>query len=124
MTRILQIAFWLAVGLAFTMATLPHPPDLPVPASDKAQHMMAFATLALIGSLAYRGLPRLALVIGLAAFGALIEVMQMVPALHRDAEFLDVVADSAAILIVTVLIAAVRCLLASRRRPWSKESET
>lgn len=116
MTRLFQIAFWLALVAAFVMATLPNPPDLLVEASDKLQHMAAFATLALLAALAYRGLPLLVLAAGLAGFGALIEVVQMIPALHRDAELLDFMADSAAIFIVLLLVAAARGIFALQRR--------
>lgn len=108
MPRIITFGFWSALVFAFTMAVLPSPPDLPVPSSDKLQHMLAFATLAVLGAVSYPRMPLAVLAIGLAGLGALIEVVQMIPALHRNAEVADFVADSAAILAALVVVAAVR----------------
>lgn len=110
----MRIAFWLALAFAFVMATLPSPPDL-VETSDKFQHMAAFATLALLGSLAFPRLPLIAVGAALLAFGALIEVVQMIPALHRDAEWLDLAADGAAVLLVLLPAGVARRLLERRR---------
>ena len=109
----MRIGFWLALAFAFVMASLPNPPNL-VETSDKLQHMGAFATLALLGSLAFPRLPLAALGAALAGFGALIEVVQMIPGLHRDAELMDIVADCAAIFVVLLLVAAGRSLLDRR----------
>jgi hypothetical protein len=97
------VAFWLALAIAFTLAVLPHPPAFGIK-SDKVQHVLAFLTLSAIGTAAY---PRHVwrVLVGLFAFGALIEFVQMVPELHRDPEFLDWVADATATMLV-VLIAA------------------
>ena len=40
----------------------------------------------------------------MAAFGGLIELVQMVPDLHRDAEWLDWAADVAAALVASCLV--------------------
>lgn len=107
MNRILQLAFWYAAAFAFVMAVLPHPPTVPFEPGDKFQHMLAFATLAALGTLAYPRLSALRLAAGLAAFGAAIEFIQMIPALHRDAELGDWIADILAValsLVVTRLI--------------------
>ena len=91
------------------MAVLPHPPH--VPTGDKVQHMAAFATLAALGTFGYPRLAPLRLAAGLCAFGALIEVTQMIPVLHRDAELSDWLADTLA---VTVVLVAVRLFLRLR----------
>jgi len=44
--------FWTAAAFALVMAIVPHPPELPGQPSDKVQHIVAFATLALLGSFA------------------------------------------------------------------------
>ena len=103
--RVATVLFWLALAIAVTMALLPHPPSLPIDRfGDKAEHMLAFATLTLLADLAFPKLPRLLLVEHLSFLGALIEVAQSIPALHRDCDIRDWFADTAAILIVTGLI--------------------
>jgi hypothetical protein len=98
----LQLLFWAAALFAFVMAVLPHPPH--VPANDKLQHMAAFATLGLLGRIAYPRLPALRLVVGLSLFGALIEVVQGLPAVHRDRDPLDWLADTIACSLVLLAI--------------------
>ena len=102
--RVVQLLFWAAALFTFVMAVLPHPPQV---GNDKLQHMAAFATLGLLGSLAYRRLSALHLLVGLSLFGAAIEVIQAIPMLHRDSDVLDWVADTAAagaVLVVVVLM--------------------
>jgi VanZ family protein len=41
----------------------------------------------------------------LSAFGALIEIVQAVPALHRDSSALDWLADTGAVLVVLIVVA-------------------
>jgi hypothetical protein len=86
------------------MALIPHPPPLPGDPSDKVQHMVAFATLGVIGSFAYPRISSLWLIAGLSIFGALIEVAQAIPALHRDSDpldwFVDTLACAFALLVV------------------------
>lgn len=84
-----RLLFWAAAIFAFVMAVLPHLPEVPGGPNDKVQHIVAFATLALLGGWAY---PRASLVqmfAGLSLFGALIEVAQAIPALHRDSDVKD-----------------------------------
>lgn len=93
MLKLVRAIFYAAAVFAFVMATLPKPPQLPGEPSDKVMHIVAFAVL---GGLAAIGFPRQAairLVLGLVAFGASIELVQSIPALHRDAEIMDLIAD-------------------------------
>jgi VanZ family protein len=92
----LRLLFWTAAVVALVMALLPHPPQLPGNPSDKVQHMAAFATLGLLGSFAYPRLTAIRLIIALSLFGAFIEVAQAIPALHRDSDPLDWLADTIA----------------------------
>jgi len=87
------------------MAVLPHPPQVPGQPNDKVQHIAAFATLALLASLAYPTVRLLSLLVGLSLFGALIEMVQAIPALQRDSDVRDWIADT---------IAAAAVLLAVR----------
>lgn len=111
-TRLAQAAFWAALAFAVVMATLPKPPALPTDQfGDKFEHMLAFATLTVLASLAF---PRFALariVERLSFLGALIEILQSIPALHRDCDIRDWIADTLAIAVVAGVIA-----LLGRRR--------
>ena len=106
--------FWAAAAFAFVMAVLPHPPDIPGEPSDKVQHIVAFATLTLIGSVAYSVTAPLKLLVRLSLFGAAIEIVQMIPALHRDSDVLDWLADTAAVLTVLLLVTLWRRLRGGR----------
>ena len=97
------LAFAAALGLTLIMALVPQPPELPVAVSDKAQHATAFAILAGLGACAWpRRLAQIAVV--LIIIGGLIEILQMIPALHRDAEFADWATDVAATLAALLVV--------------------
>jgi hypothetical protein len=107
---------WLfAVALLGTLiaALLPgsQAPDLG--AGDKINHIVAFVTLAVIAAAAW---PRARLwQIGgvLSAFGGAIEGLQALPAIARDAEWADWVADTTAVVVALVVVAAIRWLRAT-----------
>jgi len=99
-----RAAFWAAVCFAFVMAVLPHPPEVPGEPNDKVEHIVAFATLALLGSFAYSRTSLLRLLAGLSLFGAFIEVVQAIPVLQRDSDIWDWVADTAAVATVLTLV--------------------
>ena len=94
--RILRAAFWAAAIFAFIMAVLPHPPQLPGAPSDKIQHIAAFLVLGALASFAYPRTSPVYLATGLSVFGAAIEVVQLIPSLHRDGDPIDWIADTAA----------------------------
>lgn len=93
--RLFRLLFWAALVFAFVMASLPQPP-VAGDVNDKFLHVMAFATLAGLVALAYPRAQLWLLFAGLAAFGALIEGVQAIPSLGRDASWLDWFADIAA----------------------------
>ncbi|MEG3147429.1 hypothetical protein U1839_22480 [Sphingomonas sp. RT2P30] len=96
----LRGAFWGALVLAVTMALLPHPPALPVDAfGDKFEHVLAFSIMALLAAFAYPLMPLARIGERLSFLGALIEVFQSIPALHRDCDIRDWIADSIAIIV-------------------------
>jgi VanZ family protein len=103
-SKLLRIAFWSAAVFAFVMATLPQPPQVPGSPPDKVLHILAFACLAVLGSTAYPRLSALKLIAALSSFGAVIEGVQLIPRLHRDAEILDWVADTGAAIAVVLAI--------------------
>jgi VanZ family protein len=100
-----RLLFWAAATFAFVMAVLPHPPELPFESSDKLQHVAAFATLALLGAWAYAAAALLQLLLELSLFGAAIELIQAIPALHRDSDLNDWIADTLACGVVLLFIA-------------------
>jgi NADPH:quinone reductase-like Zn-dependent oxidoreductase len=69
-----------------------------------AQHIAAFATLALLGSFAYPRAALIRLLLWLSLFGAFIEVVQAIPALQRDSDVLDWLADTAAVAAVLLVV--------------------
>ena len=112
--RLLVIAFWSAALFALVMASLPKPVRLPGDPGDKVQHIIAFLTLAALAALAYPRASLLRIGLGLSAFGALIEIIQMIPALNRDAEWADWLADSIAAALVLAIVHLVRRWRAAR----------
>ena len=109
---ILRLVFWAAAIFAFVMAIIPHPPHLPGEPSDKVQHIMAFLVLGGLAALAYPVSKPLLLGAGLSLFGALIELVQYIPALHRDSDPVDWIADTIAAALVLLIINRLR----ARRR--------
>jgi len=110
--RILRLAFWTAATVALVMALLPHPPHLPGEPSDKIQHIAAFLTLGALGSFAFPETNSFRLGAGLSIFGAVTEVLQLIPALNRDGDPLDWLADTAAVALIILLL---RRLIGRRR---------
>lgn len=106
---LMRVLLIVAGVTAIVMAVLPNPPQLgPEDLNDKIRHMTAFATLSL---LAARGFPQASLWrIGerLSFLGALIEVVQSIPVLHRDCDILDWVADTVAIAAALLFVAWIR----------------
>lgn len=106
MRRLLPLAFWAAIVIAFVMAVLPRPPRLPGDPSDKAQHILAFAVLTALAVASWPKASRWRILLGLSGFGVLIELVQAIPALHRSADWRDWIADTAAILVLLTCVAA------------------
>ena len=105
----LQSLFWCALVFALVMALLPQPPHLPIDRlGDKFEHMLAFSVLALLGSIAYPTMPPLRLGERLSFLGAIIEVLQSIPELHRDCDIRDWIADTIAIAVMLGLVYLVR----------------
>lgn len=98
------MSFWAAAAFAFVMAVLPHPPEVPGRPNDKVQHVLAFATLSLLGTFAFPRTRLLALLALLSLFGAFIEIVQLIPVLHRDSDILDWLADTIAVVLVLTIV--------------------
>ena len=98
------VLFYAAMVFAVVMATLPHPPRVPGDPVDKVQHIAAFATLALLGAAAYPRTPLTRLGERLSFLGAMIEVVQSIPALHRDCDIMDWIADTLAVTTILLIV--------------------
>jgi hypothetical protein len=92
-----RVGFWVTLLGVFAAAEVPskHPPDLF--GWDKANHFAAFYALSVLGAGAFPRLSLLALGAWLSAFGALIELVQALPFIHRDADVVDWLTDTAAV---------------------------
>ena len=101
LSGVFKVFYWAAALFTLVMALLPHPP---IPAllvgGDKVQHVLAFVALSLLASFAFPKRRPIELFLTLAGFGAAIEFLQMIPALNRDAEVRDWIADCVAIFII------------------------
>lgn len=105
---IMRAIFWVALAFTLVMALLPQPPAVPAEPPDKILHILAFLVLTGLALVAYPMVSRPRLAIALSALGALIEVLQMIPALNRDAQWLDWVADTGAVLFVLAVATLLR----------------
>ena len=99
-----RAAFWGACVYVLVMALLPHPPRIPGDPDDKVLHIIAFLTLGALGRMAFSGASIWALVVGLSLFGAAIELLQAIPALNRDSDPVDWIADTLAVVVVLGLM--------------------
>lgn len=89
---LVRVAFWLAASGVLVLSLLPVGTPLPSTGWDKSNHVLGFAVLGLLGSLAYRR-QELKVAAGLFAFGVLIEVLQGLSG-YRFAEWGDLLADA------------------------------
>lgn len=106
MIRLARIALVAASILAVTMALLPHPPQISV--GDKWQHMTAFGVLTILSVIGFPETPLHRIGERLSFLGALIEVFQSIPALHRDCDVMDWLADTYVIVGVLIVVRIVR----------------
>jgi hypothetical protein len=95
--RLAQIAFFAALSFTFYSAVIPSRQALQLAPWDKAEHFIAFYALTGLAVAAFPRRNLLVIALLLSCFGALIEVVQGLPIVHRDQDFWDWVADSTAI---------------------------
>jgi VanZ family protein len=95
----------ITVGTAFAPE---HGPKLHLFPWDKAEHFSAFFGLTACAILAFPRTPLLWIGASLSGCGALIEVIQGLPWVHRDCDVMDWVADTVAICAVMGVIFAAR----------------
>jgi hypothetical protein len=95
--RLAQAVFFAALIFTFYSAVTPPTHAVQLVPWDKAEHFIAFYALTGLGVAAFPR--RRPWVIGalMSAFGALIEIVQGLPMVHRDRDFWDWVADTIAV---------------------------
>lgn len=109
-----QGLFFAALVFTLVMAWLPHPPAVPGNPNDKVQHIAAFASLSVLGASAFPTFPLARLGERLSFLGAIIEVVQAMPVLHRDCDVRDWIADTLAVVVMLIIVGAMRRARARR----------
>ncbi|AAV89768.1 teicoplanin resistance protein VanZ [Zymomonas mobilis subsp. mobilis ZM4 = ATCC 31821] len=104
----IKVVFWLTLFTAYVLAILPAPDTIHLAPSDKIDHIIAFLTLTILAALAWQKTPSFKIAIGLGLFGALIELTQAIPFIHRDAELADWLADISAVFFVLLVRNAIK----------------
>ncbi len=89
--------FMLACLVTVLAALVPVMPTFPGRFGDKVQHAIAFFTLTALAVPAFPKLGASVVFLSMAAFGGLIELMQLLPILQRDADLVDWIVDCAAV---------------------------
>jgi VanZ family protein len=107
--------FWMAMLAICWLAVTPVEPAVFEEIWDKWQHLAAFAALALLATLAWPQSRLTQLVERFALFGAMIELVQSIPALHRSCDILDWITDMIGTCVMLGLVALVRQIIAVAR---------
>ncbi len=97
LTRLAKLAFFAALLFTFYSAVIPPQHALQLVPWDKAEHFIAFYGLTGLAAAAFPKRHIIAIAVLLSGFGALIEIVQGLPMVHRDKDFWDWVADTLAI---------------------------
>jgi hypothetical protein len=122
----LALAFWLTLAFTVLMAVMPdpaivggsggaHAPDA-TPGilawlgalDDRLQHIAAFSAMALLAAAAYPRATLLRIGERLSFFGAVLELVQALPAVGRDCEIQDWLIDTVALIAVLSVIHLIR----------------
>lgn len=110
-----RLAFYLVAAGSAVSALLPSPAfEAGFAYADKLQHFAVFAVLAGLALFGFPQAPKRLIVERLSFFGAAIEVLQSIPALHRDCDVFDWATDTLGAAIAVLLLAR---LVAARRAP-------
>ncbi|TWG89124.1 VanZ family protein [Cupriavidus gilardii J11] len=114
-----RLSFWLCLAAVLTLALLPPATPMPTTGWDKSNHLLAFATLLVLGRQAY---PTRAwtLAAGLLAYGGLIEWLQSLTP-YRYADWSDLLADAVGMAVGWALYAVARGI-GQRRRHGSSQA--
>jgi hypothetical protein len=93
MQDLAKVLFWGAAILALVMAIPSSAASFINGIDDTVQHSLAFSALALLASLAYPSARLLTILFGLSLFGGVIELLQILPGIEREAEWGDWLVD-------------------------------
>ena len=104
--RAFRILFVAAMVAAVLFALLPAIDDPFASLWDKLKHAVTFGVLSGFAAFGWRDTPLPRIAERLSFLGALIEVFQSIPALGRDCDPKDWIADTLAIVVVLALVAA------------------
>lgn len=104
--RLVRIAFWVAFlgSLYFAIVPLPAYPGGPSDPSDKFLHILAFTVLSGLARIAFPETSLWRIGAWLSAYGAIIEIIQAIPALHRDSDVMDWVADTLSVAVTLTVL--------------------
>ena len=97
MQTILRLAFWLLLGIILAISIMPTGDAPTIFANDKLNHGLAFFTLSVMARLLWTRTHAAILFILLMLFGGGIEILQLVMGFGREADWMDFLADIAAI---------------------------
>ncbi len=98
LVRLARGAFFAALLFTFYSAVIPPTHALQLVPWDKAEHFIAFYALTGLAAAAFPHANLFLIAALLSAFGALIEIVQGTPLVHRDMDFWDWVADTLAVM--------------------------
>ncbi len=98
-----RLAFAAALAATLWFAFAPSRGGPPLLPWDKAEHYLAFFVLTGLAMAAFPKVPFVFVAAGMSALGAVIELVQGMPFVHRDCDVWDWVADTFAILSVAAV---------------------
>ncbi len=98
---LLKIAFWTALAVATWVLVAPSGPGPGLIPWDKAEHFLGLYGLTLLAAAAFARRALWVVGAGLALYGGVMELVQALPAVHRDADLYDWAADIAGVLAAT-----------------------
>jgi hypothetical protein len=98
LVRLARVVFVCAFVFTAYSAVIPPQHAVQLVPWDKAEHFIAFYGLTGLAVAAFPRQKLLVIAVLLSGFGALIEIVQGLPIVHRDRDFWDWVADTTAII--------------------------
>ena len=115
---ILRLAFWLLLGIILAISIMPTGDAPTIFANDKLNHGLAFFTLSVMARLLWTRTHAAILFILLMLFGGGIEILQLVMGFGREADWMDFLADIAAIALGIVTGKALNSI--KNKRPFTE----
>ena len=106
--RIPRMIFFVTLIGTLIAAFMPAADAPTLGASDKLNHIAAFVTLSLLAAWAWPRVRLWWIAVAMSATGGLIEAVQAIPFIARDAEWADWYADTFAAGVALLIVAALR----------------